>query len=257
MGHRKLCCILLLIGFSYGSSAAVELELAVGGWQQSINGTLGYQALTDSDIIDLDEELSFDDEARLTGRIKLELPLFFPNFYIVAAPSQFEGTGDKSVAFNYGDVTFNANAQLNSKITMDQYDIGLYFGLPFIKTGTVGKLNADIGLNLRIIDLETSITGMSGAITVTERQSITVPVPMLYLGIQFMPTDQFSIEAEGRGVSIGDNQLFSLLGRARYQWKGPLFVSCGYRYDKVDVDEDDVVADVDFSGPFVEVGLSF
>ncbi len=96
-----------------------------------------------------------------------------------------------------------------------------------------------------------------GTGTVILCRSVTVPVPMLYLGIQFMPTDQFSIEAEGRGVSIGDNQLFSLLGRARYQWKGPLFVSCGYRYDKVDVDEDDVVADVDFSGPFVEVGLSF
>ena len=37
----------------------------------------------------------------------------------------------------------------------------------------------------------------------------------------------------------------------------PLFVAAGYRYDKVDIDEDGVEVDVDFSGIFAEAGFAF
>ncbi|MGD8834139.1 MAG: TIGR04219 family outer membrane beta-barrel protein [Desulfobacteraceae bacterium] len=257
MGYKISCWLLIIFSLAIARVEAVGLELTVGGWQQSINGELGYRPISDSDTIDLEEDLDFDDENRLFGRIKLDLPIFFPNIYLVGAPAEFDGTGSKSIALNYGDVTFNADAQLDSKITVNQYDIGFYYGLPFVKTGSAGMLNVDMGLNIRIFDLASRITGLSGTTTVTERHSITLPVPMLYLGVQIMPTDHFTIEAEGRGIAIGDDKIFSLLGRLRYQWAGPIFISCGYRYDKIDVDEDDVIADVDFSGPLVEVGLSF
>lgn len=257
MGYKIICWLLIMFSIAIARVEAVGLEITVGGWQQSINGKVGYQPIGDLDTIDLEEEMNFDDENRLFGRIKLELPIFFPNVYLVGAPAEFEGIGSKSIALNYGDVTFNADAQLRSKITVNQYDVGFYYGLPLVKTGSAGMLNVDIGLNLRILDMASSVTGLSGASTMTERQSITLPVPMLYLGVQIMPTDNFTIEAEGRGISIGDDKMYSLLGRLRYQWAGPFFISCGYRYDKIDVDEDELVADVDFSGPFVEVGLSF
>lgn len=236
---------------------AVGLEIAIGGWQQSIGGTLGYHPLDDPDIIDLDSDLNFDDENNLFGRAKIDLPVFFPNIYLVGAPAEFEGTGSKSVAFEFGDVTFNADAQLSSKITVNQYDVGFYYGLPFAKTGSAGMLNVDVGLNVRILDLDANIVGMSGAVRVQESENITVPVPMLYLGLQIMPTDNFMIEAEGRGIAVGDNRLYGLVGRLRYQFAGPVFVAGGYRYDKIDVDEEGVVADIDFAGPFVELGFAF
>lgn len=236
---------------------AIGLEIAIGGWQQSIDGTLGYQPLGNPDIIDLDSDLQFDDESNIFGRAKIDLPVFFPNIYLVGAPAEFEGTGSKSITFRFGDVTYNADAQLDSKITVNQYDVGFYYGLPFVTTGSAGMLNVDVGLNIRILDLDAQIVGLSGAIGVKESQSITVPVPMLYIGVQVMPTDSFMIEAEGRGIAVGDNRLFGLVGRLRYQFAGPVFVAGGYRYDKIDVDEDGVVADIDFSGPFIEVGLAF
>jgi outer membrane protein len=236
---------------------AIGLELAIGGWQQSINGTLGYQPLGNPDIIDLDSDLQFDDENNIFGRAKIDMPAFFPNIYLVGAPVEFEGSGSKSIAFKFGDVTFDVGAQLSSKITVNQYDVGFYYGLPFAKMGSAGMLNVDVGLNVRILDLDAKIAGLSGAIGAQESQSITVPVPMLYLGVQIMPTDSFMIEAEGRGIAVGDNRLYGLIGRLRYQFAGPVFVAGGYRYDKIDVDEDGVVADIDFSGPFIELGLTF
>jgi outer membrane protein len=236
---------------------AVGLEIAVGGWQQSIGGTLGYQPLGNPEIIDLDSNLQFDDETNLFGRAKIDLPLFFPNIYLVGAPAEFEGTGSKSIVFEFGDVTFNANAPLSSKIKVNQYDVGFYYGLPFVKTGSAGMLNVDIGLNVRILDLDASIVGLSGADLSQESQSITVPVPMLFLGVQIMPTDNFMIEAEGRGIAVDDNKLYGLVGRLRYQFAGPVFIAGGYRYDKIDVDEEGVVADIEFAGPFIELGVAF
>ena len=146
---------------------------------------------------------------------------------------------------------------LSAKITLNQYDVGLYYGLPFIKTGTLGKLNVDLGLNIRIADFEATVKGTSGGVSVAESESLTLPVPMLYLGVQFMPIEALSFEAEGRGIAVGDNKFYSLIGRVRYSFAGPLFVAGGYRFDKVEIDESDVVAEIEFKGPFVEMGLKF
>jgi hypothetical protein len=48
-----------------------------------------------------------------------------------------------------------------------------------------------------------------------------------------------------------------LIGRLRFNLVGFLFLTGGYRYDKIDIDEEGVIIDTDFSGSFAEAGLSF
>jgi outer membrane protein len=251
-----LICVALFIA-AYSDARAVGLEMAVGGWSQSIGGTLSYSETNIPDVIDLDNEIRFDDETKVVGRLKIDMPMFIPNIYLVAAPMEFEGTGSKSTTLNFGDITFDAAADLRSKVTLNQYDVGFYYGLPFVKSGTLDKLNVDLGLNIRIADFEAEITGSSGGTSVTETKSLTLPIPMLYVGVQFMPISALAFEAEGRGIAIGDNKLYSLLGRVRYNFAGPVFLAGGYRYDKLEIDEESVDAEIDFQGPFVELGLKF
>ena len=251
-----LICVACLIA-AYTNAHAVGLEMAVGGWGQSVGGTLSYSESSIPDVIDLDSDIRFDDETKAVARAKIDMPFFIPNIYLVAAPMEFEGTGSKSTTLTYGDITFDASADLNSKITLNQYDVGFYYGLPFVNTATLGKLNVDVGLNIRIADFKAEITGASGGTTVTETKSLTLPIPMLYVGVQFEPIEALAIEAEGRGIAVGDNKLYSLIGRVRYNFVGPVFLAGGYRYDKLEIDEDDVVADIEFQGPFVELGLKF
>ncbi|MEJ2156359.1 MAG: TIGR04219 family outer membrane beta-barrel protein [Desulfobacteraceae bacterium] len=259
MLRKGLLWATVLIICLAGTSFAAGVEVAVGGWRQDLDGTLSYQAISSNDLIDLEEDINFDDEDAFFGRIKIETPAFIPNFYLVAAPAQLEGTGRKSVALTFGDTTFNADAALSSKVRANQYDIGIYYGLPFIKTATAGMLNLDVGVNIRIADLEVEITGASGGITVTEREDLMVPVPMLYAALQFAPIDALAFEAEIRAISVGDNSFYSLTGRLRLQFPGPFFIAGGYRLDKleVDEDEDDLITDIELGGPFVEVGLKF
>jgi outer membrane protein len=260
MKKKYFMAAMIGIACLVSTAQAAGVEFAVGGWRQALTGTFSYKALDSGDVIDVENDLAIDDETKPFGRIKIETPAFVPNIYLVGAGAEFEGTGSKSVALQFGDTTFNADTALTSKIQANQYDIALYYGLPFIRTATAGKLNVDVGLNVRIADLDAEITGTSGTSTITERESLVVPVPMLYLAVTFSPIDAIAFEAEGRGISVGGNKFYSLTGRLRFQLGGPLFVAGGYRFDKLELDDDsdeDLITDIELAGPFVELGMKF
>ncbi len=251
---KRVLGILLLswvVGLS-GANAA-GLEFAVGGWQQDPNGTFGYKALSSADLINIDNDLNYDRKIRLQGRAKIETPALLPNIYVVAAPSKFEATGRKSGSFTFGDHTFSSNVDFYSKLRFDQYDIGLYYGLPFLKTVTGDRLNIDLGINARAFDVEAQIRQAA----FDEKQSATVVIPQVYAAIQVVPIERLAFEAESRVMSFSGNAIYSLIGRVRLRLFGPLFVAGGYRYDKIDIDEEDVRANFELKGPFAEVGVRF
>jgi len=237
------------------ASYALGLEFAVGGWKQSPQGYMSYEPVTVNDELDLERDAKYDDETRFTGRLKIDMPLFIPNIYLMASPMEFDGTGLKTVDFNFGDDDFSANVPFYSKITLDHYDIGFYYGIPFIETISAKTVNIDVGLNIRIFDFEAQVR--QDATSLEESEDFTLPIPMVYLGLQIKPVDKLAIEAEARGISYSGNHLYSLIGRVKFNVFGPVFAAAGYRYDKLKIDEEDVEVDIDFSGPFIEAGFKF
>ncbi len=252
---KRILALIILSIFFIPPSSPAAFEIAAGAWLQSPEGVISYKALSADDLIDLEKDMRYDDETRFHGRIKMELPLFLPNIYLVAAPMEFEGTGQKDVNFTFGDENFSASTDFYSKLRLDQYDIGLYYGLPFVKTATTGMLNVDLGINVRIADLEARIR--QDATGLSEKKSVTLPIPMVYAAVQLTPLEWLVLEAEARGISYSGNSLYSLTGRVKWMVFGPVFVSAGYRYDKVEIDEEDIEADIEFSGPVFEAGFKF
>ena len=246
--------LLILMSVPAASHAlpGFDLEAAVGVWRQSPSGDLMY--VPDvvpgvNDTLDLEDDLGFDDETALTGRLKLEYPIL-PNIYAVAAPMEFEGEGLK--AFRFGDVSIDLTDPFDSRLTLNQYDLALYYGLPLLETGTLDKLNIDIGLNARVMDIEIEAT--QGALS--DSKSATLPLPTLYVAVQVRPIDRFHIEAEGRGLTFGNDKVLSFIGRLKVKIFGPVFAGIGYRYDMIDIDEKDIVLDTNFSGVILEGGVA-
>jgi len=126
--------ILFLMLIVPAASSALGLELAVGVWKQSPQGDMSYELVTANDELDLERDANYDDETRFTARLKIDMPLFIPNIYLMASPMEFDGTGLKTTSFKFGDDTFSANIPFYSKITLDHYDIGFYYGIPFVQT---------------------------------------------------------------------------------------------------------------------------
>jgi outer membrane protein len=252
--------VLVLWAETFATAHAANIELALGGWRQDPHGHLSTMVSGRSYEFDLQDDLDYKPEYRLFGRLKLRPPQFWPNIYILAAPMEFEESGQKYMEIRFNGQRFAADVALDSKLTLNQYDLSLYYGIPAVRTASAKKLNVDLGLNLRWIDFSAEITGRSDAapgMLVAKEKSISIIVPMLFAAVQFMPTERFSIEAEARGLAIGGNSIYSFLGRLRYSLIGPAFIAGGYRHDILDIDEGSIRLVDDFSGPFAELGLKF
>jgi outer membrane protein len=245
-----LICLFVLSLFVVPYRAfALGLEVGVGYWKQSPSGTLAYDNNSvPGTTLDIKNDLKYDSKWKPVVRVKAELPLFLPNLYFMATPMEFTGSGSKN--FNFGGQPYVG--AFNSKLKLDQYDLALYYSLPFLNTATLGILNAELGLDAKIIDFEATVTGSA-----TVSKKLTLPIPMAYVGIQLKPVKAFNIEAEGRGISYGSNHFYDIIGRLKIKAFGPLYIAGGYRYESIKIDQSGVNADIKFSGPFAEAVLSF
>jgi outer membrane protein len=243
-----------LIMATAGTVGAFGLEVAVGGWQQDPSGTLGYEVLDDGDLLDFEQDLNYEEETRFAARVIIDMPLILPNIYLMATPMEFSATGQKDGGFKFGDITFDPGP-FHSETVLDHLDVGLFYGIPFLETASFEKLNIDLGINVRIFDYDLSVHQESTGLD--ESESGVLPVPMVFLAVQFSPIEELSFQVEGRGVSYSGNDLYSIIGRLKVNIFGPLFAAGGYRYEKLELDEEDVLVDVEFSGPFLEVGFFF
>jgi len=249
-----LFCLILILA-NPTTSFAWGLEIAGGAWYQSPSGDLSFDKTSKNDDIDIESNLNYKDEWQPNGRLIIDTPLFFPNIYLMYTPMNWDETGLKNVQFKFGDIIFDADVEFDSKLQMDHFDVGLFWGLPFIKTATNDILNIDLGLNVRVINFETELhqkdTGLKESI------DYILPLPMLYTGVQIEPVKYLALELEGRGIAWSGNHYFSFTGRLKVRPFGPFFVAGGYRYDNVKIDYKDVDIDASFQGPFAEAGFEF
>ena len=158
MGKKLFITILTLSIFVIPRIAAsAGMEIAVGLWYQDPSGYMGYKGET----LSVENELKYDDETKPYGRLKINTPLALPNIYLMATPMKYEGRGEKNLNFTFGDVTFNGSVPFDSKVKLDHYDIGLYYGLPFLKPLTLNMLNVDIGIDARVVDFKAEVNQQS------------------------------------------------------------------------------------------------
>ncbi|GAB6162112.1 TIGR04219 family outer membrane beta-barrel protein [Desulfothermus naphthae] len=250
--RNVIIVFILLILLNLPSVAfAIGAEVSLGLWQQDPNGYFSYKG----EQLSVDNELRYDTESKLLARAKIDMPLFIPNIYLMYSPMDFDGYGIKSNSFKFGNVTFQANIPYKSELELNQYDIALYYGIPFLNTLSLGILNVEAGLNLKIIDFYGKIQQPN--LSLSETKSTTIPIPMLYIGIQVKPVKWLTIETEGRGVAYSGSKYYDLIGRIKLHPFGPLFLSGGYRYEKIEIDYTDVDSDIELAGPFMELGISF
>jgi len=230
------------------------LDRITRGRSSSPKGDISYKPPIPNRALSSEDDLNYGSEIRPDGRLVLEFPRYFPNLYVMATSIEYEGEGRKNIRFNFNDKTFTADTLFSSQFTMNEIDLALYYDIPFVRTLSSDRLNIDLGLNVRAIDfdghVEQDLLGKAS-------QSFIVPIPMVFGALQFQPLGALALEAEGRGISIGANKAFSIVGRIRWDVMDHVFAAGGYRYDKFDIDYQGVLIDTDISGPFFEAGLSF
>jgi outer membrane protein len=251
-----LFCLVFILSIPT-TSFAWGLEIAGGAWYQKPSGNMSFDNSTPENDLDLEDDLNYDDKWKAFGRLIIDMPLFFPNIYLMYTPMKWDETGSKNVNFNFGGKDFQANVDFNSELKLNHFDVGFFWGLPFINTATADVLNIDLGLNVRIMDVKAEIEQKD--LDLKESESYLLPLPMLYTGIQIKPLRYIALEFEGRGIGWSSDYYVSLTGRLKVKpsFLGPVFVAGGYRYDNLKIDYQDIDIDTEFYGPFAEAGLEF
>ena len=257
--------ILLGALFSVGSSFAVPLvnaEFSVGAMSHDPSGYVEYPTGSGTRA-DLEETLGLDKKTKPFARAKVELPIV-PNLYLQYIPMKFEGTGRYSTTLRFGDVTYDANVDLDTSVKLDHYDIGLYYNVPLIGMATAGLIDPEIGINVRILDFEGTITGRESGtgITKTESKSEKIPVPMGYVGLS-LNLPFVSLIGELRGITYSGSKYYDITAEARLKpisipGMASFFVGAGYRYERLELDDvGDVTADIKIKSLFANVGVAF
>lgn len=231
------------------TSFAMDIEAAVGLWHQVPSGNLGYKG----NSLSIDDELNLGSENQFMARLKLNLPVFLPNLYFMGTWTDFTGRGQTSLPFKFGDFTFSNGVPFDSKLQYNHYDIALFYPIPLLKTATLNKLNLELGLDARIVNLRAQVSQQA----VTQTEDLTAVVPMLYAGVQIRPVKYLGIEGEIRGLAIGSEDVFDVIGRVKVKPISLLFISAGYRYESINIDQSGLKADFKIKGPFIETGVEF
>jgi outer membrane protein len=217
-------------------------------WKQSPPAASAFDPLGPSSLRASEDNREFDEDTRTFGQYIVDMSQYLPNICVMATPIKYEGTHISNMRLDFGDENVKDDVALND------LDIALYYGIPFVKTVSHDRLSVDLGINLRTIDFEDGIE--QGSIGQAS-ESFILPIPMVFAAVQFHPLDVLALEAEGRGISIGGKKTYGLTGRLRWKTYGPIYAAGGYRFNRYETDNDGMVVDSEISGPFFEAGLSF
>ncbi|MBF0540542.1 MAG: hypothetical protein HQK91_03705 [Nitrospirae bacterium] len=290
----KIVMLVLLISVlpisTYFASAAdiVSLEVSAGFWyeiptfglaldfSQIIQNMLNNQKLpqlpgnTYTTTSNYTISAPFKSELAFMARAKFEHPLpVIPNIYVLYTPVILNGSitlnGSVNVKDSFGhSATTNITRNVASMDTsMNMFDIAFYSGIPFLKAASLGWFSLDLGLDFKVLSVPTALlpTGTTLPINV-------IPIPTIYAAFQVSPAemDDFSFEGEARilpAFIISDitsqlnASIYDLLGRVKYNFLKPAYVSVGYRYQAIAVGSQGIAVSVKTQGPFAEVGTIF
>ncbi len=251
-----------------GSSKAgplIDFEASIGLIQQKPRGYVSYEAELDNDRIDVKDDARLGDKTKPWVKLKLEhsIPVI-PNIKLAYMPMKFDGSGKLEREIKWGDYTYQADADFNLSVKLNRVDATLYYNLPFVKTATAGKLDVELGLNVRTIMFDGKLSGTTtGGDSVTESKSITLPIPMGHLAAEIRPINQVSLVGEFNYIGYRKNTYYDYAMGLRLNSHGFVqttlkpFVEVGYRYEKLKIDEEGVKTDLKVKGLYALVGVRF
>ncbi len=241
----------VLLGMKVAAQAQIGAEVGIGVNQIYPWGTVGYKGAA----LDMRNDLNLGQINTYMARVKIELPLFFPNLYMIANPMKFEGTQVRTTSFQYGDRTFSAALPYTTTLKLDHYDLTMFYSVPMLKTATDGILNVDYGINLRVIDFKGEIVQPDSG--VSQSKSMAIPVPMGYFALQVSPIDFLEIDGELQGIGYGSNRYVDAIGLVKIKPIPLFFIAGGYSFQNIAVNQSDLVTDLRFGGPVAEIGIQF
>jgi len=247
--------VALLVATISGSASAITIGGGAGGWNQSISGWIEYKGSNPSfnTQVDIEKDLHLEGGTKAFGWFTVELPLL-PDVRVQYTKMEFSGEGTVEESFSFGDIDVNKSERVESNLKVDQMDVALYYGVPFLGLLSGGKVNVKGGVNVKIINTHVEVKTTSDK----EEKDATIPVPMVYLWARVKPIPLLSAELMGSWIGFSGSQFYEVMAEVKLHPAPLFFIGTGYRYQKLKIDDIfDISSDLEVKGLFAEAGLLF
>jgi outer membrane protein len=175
---KSLVALIAALGLSanplFAIAGLVDIEVGAGTWNPTLSGDIAYGATgTDIDLKD-DLDLEADSNSYMYLRFDHFIPIV-PNLRVEM--QNYSASGSGAVTGQFGDLTLTGATETD--ITLNQQDIILYWGIPGLNALTLGILDLEVGLDIKQIEGEVTLTTATG----TETADFNTPIPLGYAAV--------------------------------------------------------------------------
>ncbi len=234
----------LLVAHCTQADTVFGIYAGAGSWLGKYSGSVGDPAASAAD-------LGMDDKNTTYYYVAIEHPMpFFPNIKLQHNDIRSKQTSAVEDDFRLDDITFPSGTTLKTDFDLSYTDATLYYEV------LDNWLNLDLGVTLRKHD------GYLHADTavVSEKVDVDLTLPLVYGKLQFdLPLTGFIAGFEGNYIGYDGSELFDYTAKVGYLFDSALDLGleAGYRSITMNIDEDDVAANLELKGPYLAIVLHF
>ncbi|SEA79995.1 outer membrane protein [Desulfuromusa kysingii] len=244
------CAIFLLLSTTTFADEFLSLK---GGYQLlSPEGSIAGNVNGVGTQLDLERDLDLEDSEDITAEVALKWGDSQLSFNYL--PISFSGTGTLTVAGEFNGVSFSVNDTAKSDLNIDLYDIGYtYYLLNFDDLPTRFQLGLELAVKVADVDVMFDAESFSEP----ESESGTVPIPTLGVRTRIALADYFGVIGRVGYMEFDDNHFLDAEAQLEFSPVPMVGIYAGYRYFDLQIDEDDIYVETQFSGPFAGVMIRF
>jgi outer membrane protein len=258
---KKIVLKTALLGSLIVSAANADVarvEMGVGAWGQTPNGTIKYNDGTTHGTYTSDKK--DDTQAYAWLLIKHPIPII-PNLRL-----EYVDVKDSGIISGVGfkDFDLPGGASTTARFEMKQYDIVPYYNILDNTMWTT----IDLGIDIKVIDATYEADNVklkdTGVVTPKYTDKDTVIIPLVYARARVeIPATNIGLEADGKYVTYDGSTVYDFRAKIDYTFDFvPVVqpaIEVGYRVQKFDVksDDDKTKLNMDFSGIYAGLMLRF
>ena len=245
------CLCLVFLAAPASALPLADVDIGARYWSVSPSGDLSYKG----DSLDLEDNLDFEREGAPHAYARAHLPMLVLEAHYTRL--DFSGKGQNiTTSTRFGRIDLNNYTDISTEATMDMLHGGamLNFSVPWVDLG--------VGAGVNYIDAEAEIMAKANNRKKTATGSAEAPLPVVKARAEITPPlVGLHLAVAGEGLSYSGNSFYDLRGTVGYTFQDLFIVDLrlegGYRHIAVDYDEEDLVLDSSFSGPFAGLSLAF
>jgi len=255
---KKILSILSLVSLCAVSSQAdfLRIEAGAGAWMDKGNGSARYTK--NSDITDFTGTYTTDGNDQtdfyVWALFKHPIPLI-PNARVEYSTLTDEGKARGSID------GFRPFLKAPTTVDMKEIDLIPYYNL----LDNTMWITVDLGIDLKYIMTDSTIKSLIPSnpfFNPSYSNSNDFWIPLVYIrGRVQIPETGLGVESDIKYITDGDSTIYDIRIKADYTFNGFASVKpgleVGYRIQKYDIDSDNVISNIDYSGLYVGAMLKF